>query len=109
MNIIDYDLYSTHGTIVLEKEVSERIGAIYSTIEFDFDTITDYYWDYIGGRDVEVPCLVLDTVNITSVVYEDEDGRRSSYAFDASEVEPIIEKLIENNLDAIEEMVKNDY
>jgi len=109
MDMIDYDLWAGAGTIVLEKEVSERLGAITGTFEFDFETYTDHYWEYSGGRDIEVPCLALDTVTITSVRYEDELGHRAAYAFEADEVEKHIEDLIESNLEKIEQWMKEDY
>ena len=104
MYIEDYDLGTGSGSITLID------GDIAGVFAFEFTTYTDYYWYSPDGyHEQELPCLALDELDITSVNYYDEDGNKVSTSWSKMAVEGEITKLIIDNLDKIEDMIKDDY
>ena len=105
MYIEDYDLSENTVTLI---DFSDY-GDVSCELEFSYSTYTDYYWDYIGGRDVEVPYLEFDEIEIGSIKMYDEDGVRVSWGIDGSEAERLILELLRDNREKIEDWMKDVY
>lgn len=100
MYIEAYTLGRDSGSIVLSEDISERIGTIYGTFDFEYTTVNEPVWQSIDGyHESEIDRFVVDEIIVTSVQYTDEFGSRAAYAFDAEDVEREIASIINGELD----------
>ena len=105
MRIEDYALYLGEIEVTIELDNEHHVELTY-----DYDTSTEFEWYSPDGyHEMEVPFLVIESIDCTSVKFDTGMTDKDKDQFDSDLADGMVFELLEGETAVIERMIKEDY